>query len=168
MNRSYAWTAIFVVLLLPACFETDVIDDAGFQMWCGNSLCAWSLEEGDIRRVPTWHEHDYAVELVGSPVVLSQQAQRSSAACVRVELIADVEPAAQMTAEIDYDGDGRSDWTTPIDRQGFRSMAWDVRPGVDRGSVFYLRKAGEGRAVVTQLRASSECDDPPDLRRPPY
>jgi hypothetical protein len=160
MNRLYLLAALVLGSTLPACFETDVIDDAGFQIWCGDTLCAWTVEQGQVLRVPTWHEHDYAVELVGAPVVLSQQAQRSSSSCVRVELIADVEPSANMTAEIDYDGDGAIDWKRAIDREGFRSMAWDVRPGNTTASVFYLRKAAEGRAVVTQLRASSECGDP--------
>jgi hypothetical protein len=139
------------------CFETDVIDDAGFQIWCGEELCAWTVETGEIRRVPTWHEHDYAVELVGSPVHLSQAAQDSSSTCVRIELIADVAQGAGVSVAIDRDGDGRVDWTAPVNRSGFRSMSWDVRPGSSGDAVFYLRKDGEGHAVVAQLRASAEC-----------
>lgn len=150
--------ALLGLLALGGCFETDVIDDPGFQFWCGERLCAWQLHEGEIRRVPTWHEHDYGVELVGAPVLLSQNAQKG-ASCLRVELIADVDPAAMVFVEIDRDGDGDVDWSSPIDRQGFQSMAWEVTSGTSADAVFFLRKSAEGRAVVSHLRASTECED---------
>ena len=156
------------LVLLPVCLmtmggycESDVIDDAGFQFWCGDELCAWEREGGAVRKVPTWHEHDYAVELVGAPVVLSQQASRAYAGCVRLELIADVEESAMLSLEVDNGGDGSADWQVQVAGEGFRSMAWELRgrfaPGGD--SIFTLRKLGEGRAVIAQLRASSECED---------
>lgn len=151
---------LFLVLLAVTvgCYETDVIDDAGFQFWCGEQLCAWELHEGDIARVPTWHEHDYGVELLGAPVLLSQQAQRS-ADCLRLELIADVDPVAMLSIEIDRDADGDIDWSSPIDRRGFQSMAWELGSGVRSGAIFFIRKSAEGRAVVSQLRASDECTE---------
>ncbi len=140
--------------------ETDVIDDPGFQFWCGEELCEWDLEEGEIRKVATWHEHDYAVELVGAPVLLANHADGGLPRCMRVELIADVEPRANLTIEIDYEPDGTSDWTVPVAREGFRSLAWEVYPqGSFPDAVFYVRKLGEGRAIIMQLRASSECEN---------
>lgn len=151
--------ASFLLLLtvIAGCYESDVIDDAGFQFWCGAQLCSWHLHEGDILKVPTWHEHDYGVELVGAPVLLSQTA-RGSADCLRVELIADVDPTAMVSIEIDRDGDGDIDWRSPIDRRGFQSMAWELRSGTSADAVFFIRKSAEGRAVVSQLRAFRECE----------
>ena len=155
-----------LAVLVPVCLvtmgsycEVDVIDDPGFQFWCGETLCAWTVEQGAVRKVPTWHEHDYAVELVGSPVVISQQAAEGFGYCVRIELIADVETSAMLTIEIDYGGDGSIDWTSPVSREGFRSLAWEVRPGSEANSdsIFIVRKSGEGRAVLTQLRAYERC-----------
>jgi len=139
--------------------ETDIIDDAGFQFWCGDALCTWEVEEGAVRKVSTWHEHDYAVELLGAPVVLTQPADGSLPSCVRIELIADVEPSAMVVVAIDYGGNGTIDWSAPIYGEGFRSMAWEVRPrsADDYDSVFILRKSNEGRAVIAQFRVSSEC-----------
>ena len=93
-------------LALSAC-ETDVVDDAGFQLWCGETLCVWTLEEGEMDKVSTWHDHDYGVELVGAPVLLSQDA-RASAQCVRLETVSDVDASAVVTVEIDTDGDAES------------------------------------------------------------
>jgi hypothetical protein len=153
---------VFLVTMGNYC-ETDLIDDPGFQFWCGEELCAWQLEAGAVRKAPSWHEHDYAVELVGAPVVLSQQASRGFPSCVRLEVIADVEPRAMVSIEIDYTGDGSVDWQAPIQQEGFRTVAWELREGAapQRDSVFYVRKASEGRAVIMQLRASSECETYP-------
>jgi len=52
-----------------------------------------------------------------------------------------------------------------LNRSGFRSMSWDVRPGSAGDAVFYLRKDGEGHAVVAQLRASDECGQPSSTGR---
>ena len=143
--------------------ETDLIDDPGFQFWCGEELCAWQLEAGAVRKAPSWHEHDYAVELVGSPVVLSQQANRGFPSCVRLEVIADVEPSSMVSIAIDYTGDGTIDWEAPVQQEGFRTVAWELHSGAapQRDSIFSVRKMGESRAVIMQLRASSECETYP-------
>ena len=156
-----------LAVLVPVCLvtmgtycETDLIDDPGFQFWCDDSLCAWELEAGVVRQAPSWHEHDYAVELVGAPVVLSQQASRGFPRCVRLELIADVAMSAMLSIEIDYTGDGSIDWQMPVHQEGFQTVAWELREGAapQRDSIFYIRKLGEGQAVIAQLRASSECE----------
>ena len=113
MNRAALLVSLMMCLASLAACETDLIDDPGFQLWCGEELCAWELEEGEIRKVPTWHTHDYGVDLVGAPVLLSQGAQ-SSASCVRIEVTSRVEEDAMVTVEVDADGDGDVDRTVPV------------------------------------------------------
>ena len=145
------------LMSVAAACETDLIDDPGFQLWSGEQLCTWELEEGEIRKVSTWHDHDYGVELVGSPVLLSQPGQ-SGASCVRIEVTSEVEPSAMVSVEVDADGDGAIDWVVPVQpSDGFVSRMQDVALSVSAG-VFYLRKSGQGRAVVARLRVSAECD----------
>ncbi len=153
-----AVSCIALGLALSAC-ETDVVDDAGFQLWCGETLCVWTLEEGEIDKVSTWHDHDYGVELVGAPVLLSQDA-RASAQCVRLETVSDVDASAVVTVEIDTDGDGESDHVVPVPpTDGYESrsveVVLDLPPKPD--TVYYVRKSGEGRAVLARLRISREC-----------
>ena len=136
--------------------ETDLIEDAGFQLWCGERLCDWDLEEGEIRKVATWHTNDYAVELVGSPVLLSSPAARS-ASSTRVEVVSDIEEGADVAVQIDQEGDGAVDWVVLVPpSDGFVSQVWTSQPAVGDTGVFYVRKSGEGRAIIARLRVSRD------------
>jgi len=149
---------VFVLSGATAC-ETDLIDDAGFQLWCGDRLCAWELEEGEIRKVSTWHEHDYGVELLGAPVLLSQAAQ-DVAVCVRIEVTSEVDAGAMVSVEVDADGDGEVEWSVRLQSsEGFVSRVYDFALHVSTDGVFYLRKLGQGRAVVARFRVSDECGE---------
>lgn len=157
MNRAALLVSLMMCLASLAACETDLIDDPGFQLWCGEELCAWELEEGEIRKVPTWHTHDYGVDLVGAPVLLSQGAQ-SSASCVRIEVTSRVEEDAMVTVEVDAGGDGDVDRTVPVgSSERFVSRVHDVELDVSIDGVFYLRKSAQGEAVVARLRVSEEC-----------
>lgn len=140
-----------------AACETDVVDDTGFQLWCGESLCSWVVEEGEIGKVSTWHEHDYGVALVGSPVLLSQSAQRGACA-VRIEVTSEIDEAATVSVEIDGDGDGVVDRSVVVpSSDGYTSRAWEVGVDLTHEGTIYLRKSGEGHAVIARLRVSAKC-----------
>src|ERR1043165_1367598 len=101
MNRlSFALCLPLVVACQPG-----ALDDPGFDLWCGGSLCKWETEQGSIRRVPTWNEEDYGVELVGKPVVLSQVAnlpQIGSDPCLSFTILGNVDASAEMKLEFDF------------------------------------------------------------------
>lgn len=148
---------VFVAVAGVTC-QTDLIDDAGFQLWCGEELCVWDLEEGEIERVATWHEHDYGVSLVSDDVLLSQPAEYESASACIVTT-SRIEPGAVVSVEIDWDGDGVIDWAQPIPPSDtFVYQAFEG-PGPELGGVFYVRKVGEGEAVLARLRVTGRCSD---------
>lgn len=147
------------LLCMAVTCETDLIDDAGFQLWCGDRLCAWDLEEGSIAKVATWHTHDYGVDLLGPRVVLSAPSSDSTSS-VRIEVTSNIEENATVFLEIDRDGDGAIDWSVFIPpSNGYVSRIWDPDIGVGFDGVFYIRKSGEGRAVLARVRAARR---PPD------
>ena len=40
------------------CGEPPILDNNGFDLWCGDELCHWSTDKGAVERVPTWHSGD--------------------------------------------------------------------------------------------------------------
>ncbi len=141
----------------------DVIEDPTFRMWCGESLCAWKLENGSIQRAPTWHKKDHGVEFVETPTTISQETTKNPK-CLEFTTIADVEPGAQMTIGLDFNRDGTIDAEQPIAATGFREAKTIVTaPAIYDGIRFVLSKKGSGRAVLAQMRVQSrtECTAPP-------
>jgi hypothetical protein len=70
----------------------QVLRDSGFDLWCGDHMCAWNVERGQVQRVPTWNEGDPGVELVGDDVAISQLSPVASTDghCLEFDLIANI------------------------------------------------------------------------------
>jgi hypothetical protein len=130
--------------------------DPGFDLWCGDALCAWKLERGDVRRVPTWHAADAGVELLETDAAIEQFTPVDSrdGTCIRFELIADVAETAQVELGIDIYGDGTSERTFPIPTAHWKALSYvfAVQPPFT-GIRFEIAKHGPGRAVVARMRA---------------
>jgi len=43
----------------------QITRDQGFDLWCGDVLCTWKLERGEIKKVGTWNAKDSGVEMIG-------------------------------------------------------------------------------------------------------
>src|SRR5262245_7363608 len=131
-------------------------EDPGFDEWCGERLCRWELERGEIRKAPTWHERDHGVELVGADVVLSQATDISSQSCLQFELIADIEPAASVYLEMDFLSDGSVEYRERIPSADWKPLAFLVAaPTWYEGVTLVIRKSSAGRAVLARLEVSS-------------
>jgi hypothetical protein len=136
-----------------------IIDDGGFDHWCGDQLCFWKVERGETRRVPTWHAGDDGVELVGDDVAISQLTPVTSADtdCIRFQMVTDIEETAEVHLEADVFGDGTVDW-----RERIPTARWErvtLRIGVAGpydGIRFRITKAGSGRAVLARIYAETE------------
>jgi hypothetical protein len=154
------------VLALPGYECGDVIQDPGFDLWCGAELCAWELEKGTIERVPTWHERDFGVELIGDQVVMSQLAEVNGldVTCIRYEMIADIEDTATLTLEMDLGDDGTIDWQRQIPSSDWALLSYLVTLPTDyQGIRFRIRKEGPGRTILAEIEAveSQGCVDDP-------
>lgn len=128
-------------------------------------------EVGEIKRVPTWHEHDYGVELVGAPVVLTQPFVRGTSGCVLVEAVVNTDPEAKVFIAIDQDGDGTPEWQRELSGEGFESKSWEVDVDVFGDNIITLdpdpverwpgiasvRKTTPGKTIIARLRISKEC-----------
>jgi hypothetical protein len=170
----------FIVLVLMTLFCglmavgcDDLVADPNFHTWCGDQLCSWKLESGQIRKAPTWHRKDYGVELMDSTdatrvTALSQETDNSPR-CLEFTTIADVTPEAQVFIGLDFNRDGTVDYEQPIAATGFREQKTQVTaPLRYYGIRFVITKKGTGRAVLAQMQVKgvSGCTAAPFVPKP--
>lgn len=150
--------ALVAPALLAAPCGGDLLDDASFDLWCGDELCGWALEAGSVEKVATWHSEDHGVGLVGETVILSQLADitEADASCVWLSLVADQEDAVDLTVSLDFMDDGTVDFEHRVTATGFeRSTAQINAPEQYSGMRVRLLKEGGGEAVIAQIRAQA-------------
>jgi len=146
----------------------DILDDPGFDLWCGDELCSWEVEEGEVEKVPTWHEQDEGASLVGPRVAISQLAEVTNldVRCVYFTLLADADPGATLSLELDFLDDGVTEYDHEIPAEDWENIGYHVAaPDWYDGLRFRIRKVGDERAVIAQVRAQSvpsdECVEAP-------
>ena len=140
----------------------QIVDDRGFDMWCGESLCTWRLEKGEIRPASTWHPDDLGVEMLGDDTAISQMTSVNArdGTCVRFTLVADVAEDAEVRLAMDVFGDGSVEMDERIPTADWRKLTYLVRmpPGYS-GVLFRLSKRGTGHAVLANIGAEIAGDD---------
>lgn len=148
----------------------DLLSDPTFKTWCGDRLCSWKLDSGSIRRAPTWHKNDLGVELIdpaGGTTQISQDTDRQPR-CLEITMVADVDPASQVSLGLDFNKDDSVDFTQSIVAVGFREVKTVLTaPRTYTGIRFTITKRGNGRAVLAQIRVREvdNCTAPPVLLR---
>ncbi len=155
---------------LGADCEGNVVQDPTFRDWCGNSLCAWTLDSGRIQRVPTWNPDDFGVAFLDKGTQISQVTQEKQAECLLFTTVADIDPAAQMTLLVDFNNDGVIDFTGPLGATDWHQVQAEISaPPVYSGITFHLRKEGSGTAVLAEMQVVSTtgCTPAPPLVLPP-
>ena len=103
-NKPLFLALIAAPLLGAESCGSDLLADPGFDIWCGEELCSWEVEQGAVEKVPTWHESDSGALLVGEVVVLSQLTQTTSsdADCIQFSLIADQDDDVGLSLQLDF------------------------------------------------------------------
>jgi len=158
---------VLLVLALPLLMagecEAPLVKDSSFDLWCGDMLCAWELDEGTIAKAPTWNEHDHGVALLGSSARISQLLPYGSAdvSCIHFDLLADVGADASVTLELDFDDDGTVDATQALTTGAWTPVEYRwVTPTYFQSVRLSIRKSGAGRAVLARIQASKAADCP--------
>jgi hypothetical protein len=141
---------------LGADCDGDVVQDPTFRDWCGDTLCAWTLESGKIARAPTWSTTDLGVAFVDQGTAISQVTAENQATCLLFTTTADIDPTAQMTLTVDFDNDGTTDVTQALGATDWhRVQTLIATPAGYDGITFRLTKAGTGAAVLAEMRIQS-------------
>ena len=152
-------------MLMGSECEQPLVKDSSFDVWCGDALCDWQVDVGGVEKVPTWHERDYGVRLVGDPAQISQALPFTSdeLSCIHFDLVANVDDSTDVTLTMDFDGGAFSH------QEIIPSGAWTplsyhlVTPSYFQSLRIAIRKTGAGNAVLAQIQASkaSDCSSPP-------
>lgn len=159
--------ALAGVAALVAC-NSDLVDDGKFRSWCGDFLCAWTVDEGTIARVDLPAPHDVGVELGPSPTTLSQRTNVANIACLSFRTIADIGPDADVSLGVDFNGDGSIEFEQPLQVTDFQESRILVSaPPTYSGIRMAISKRGTGRAVLAEFHAeaSNDCTAPGVLLR---
>ncbi len=136
-----------------------LLEDPSFDMWCGDSLCSWEVEEGSVEQVPTWHSGDHGVGMMTDPTVIAQHSLASSADtdCIWFSLMVDSDPGVTVQLELDFRSDGAAEYAHPIPSTDWTTFSYHIRPP-DWFDVmtFRIRKTGTGNATVAQILAERD------------
>ncbi len=172
MNR------LFAILMALAAYPVfcgwqcgpPLTQDPGFDLWCVDNsgehvLCAWELNDGKIARVPTWHRSDYGVEMQSDPTRISQVVEQK-VGCFLFEMLVEKDDGVTVTLEMDFQDDGVIEYSHPLPGDDFRPIVYNLKPPSWYQSVrFIITKTGKGRAVLAQIKVSSDdeanCTDSP-------
>ena len=138
--------------MAPGC-DGDVLSDSTFRLWCGDTLCDWRLDTGQVKQASTWHPDDYGVELVDAPTQISQESSEG-APCMEFSAVADVEAASQTKVLVDWNLDGVTDFEAPVAEThwGRTSTLVFAPDGWGDKLRFFIRKDTAGHSVLAEIR----------------
>jgi hypothetical protein len=160
----------------------QALRDPGYDLWCGEELCAWKIERGEIRRVATWHEGDAGVELVGTDAAISQLSPVDSGdghcrdtdtgskctypdnVCLEFSLLANIDDNAVVDLNVDVFGDGTFEHSQRLPIASWQTVSYKIVIGQPFAGVrFQLAKSGTGVAQLANIGAklARNCDGLP-------
>jgi hypothetical protein len=166
----------------------EALRDPGYDLWCGDELCAWKLERGDIKRVPTWNKGDSGVELVGTDVAIAQLSPLDSAdgqcrdvdgtskctspddVCLEFSLLANIDDNAVVDLNLDIFNDGTIEHTQRLPLGKWQTLSYKIVIGQPFAGVrFELAKTGSGKAQLANIgaRLARDCDGLPVIEPGP-
>jgi len=155
---------IIIAVAALQCGATDcgqAIRDPGFDLWCGEQLCSWKLDHGEVDQIPTWNPGDDGVDLLGSDTAIYQLSPVTSAdgACLQFDVIADVDPGVDARFQVDIFDDGTMDLDLPIPASRWEPLIYRFTiDGPYQGVQFWVVKHSAGHAAFAQLQAHT-CGD---------
>ena len=153
--------ALFLILGAPGCESVamDGIDNASFDIWCGDNPCAWKVEEGRVEPSPTWHRKAMGIRFADDPTRISQVIQVNQLSCVLLAVQGDTSGDAVLHLQVDTCNDGLDaadpnielpdgDWKTI-----FREAS--LTPSCNEARII-LEKTGTGDAVLASADLTAD------------
>jgi hypothetical protein len=139
--------------------DPPVLNDPSFDLWCGDELCSWEVEEGVVMQVDTWTAGDHGVGMMSNPTVISQLSRASSddTDCLWFSLMVDSEAGVTVQLEVDFQDDGINEYEHPIPSTDWTEFSYHIRPPTSFDRIrFRIRKTGDGDATLAQIMADRD------------
>ena len=176
-----ALTGVLLAIVLPACRSGELLQTDDFQkLWCGERLCRWTVDAGEVRRVTTWHELDPEVGLSGPLARLSRIDAVPAGAKLCAVIEVDVGELAdnRLRLEVDLADDGTVELSQPLERGGNQTYqegeplaarfpewypVWPIAgtPGPATSARVSLVKEGPSDVLIRPLRINLRACLPP-------
>jgi hypothetical protein len=150
---------LFLLAAISQLGATDcgnILRDSGFDLWCGDELCAWKVTRGEVLRVPTWNHGDHGVELVGTDTAIQQLSpvNHTDGTCIQFSLIANVSDTAEVHLVVDVEGDGEIELRERIPTSRWQKLSFNLAIAAPYDGIrFELTKRGNGTAVLANIGA---------------
>ena len=106
--------------------DGDIVNDPTFRDWCGDTLCDWTLDAGQIHPVPTWIPEDLGVSFDSTPTQISQVTSENQATCILFTTVANFDASAGMTLLVDFNNDGTIDWQQPLPAAAWANVQTEI------------------------------------------
>ena len=173
MTKRFATSSLVLTLATFTCLMgaddgcggPPVVNNNGFDLWCGAELCYWEVESGEVKRAPTWHENDYGAEFIGPLVAISQYSPVTLFnSCFRFRAVANVEITTRVLVQVDYDDDGTYEVEQQVPTSDWARVEFELAaPRSVDGARFRLSKEGNGEAILAEMQVekADKCSLPP-------
>jgi hypothetical protein len=142
--------------------DSTLVGDPTMDLWCGKTLCAWTVDKGKVQRVTTWHRSDYGVGLVGDEVTLSQLSSQSlhDTDCLEFRLQADHDDGVNLLIEMDLFNNKTVEFSQPLGSDKFVPSIFHLKPPMTAQHVrFIVRKSGSGAATLAEVKIKKVGND---------
>lgn len=143
----------------------ELVRNSSFDAWCDDAPCDWEVE-GRVEQTSTWSSEDPGVAFDG-PGALRQDLGDAVApwrgiSCLEGEVLVDGTP--ELTLELDFDSDGRVEWSRDVRGGSWFTDGFRVRvPLGTRSLALRLANATASAHTIGHVRlvGSQALDCPP-------
>ena len=163
---------VFLVLGVSGCDNDNVapvsdVVNSSFNVWCGDNPCAWTVEEGDVEPVPTWHRSATGIRFASDPTRISQVIRTQYLSCVLLALQGDISGDAVLHFQVDTCNDGLDDGDVDLELPdgNWKTVYREARlvPRCEEARII-LEKTGAGDAMLASAKLTQDsfcAENPP-------
>lgn len=125
---------------------------------CAEILCGWDVASGALAPAASWHEHQRAIALTGTPARITRKVSGvPNIDCLALSFLSSVADDADLELQLDFNDDGSIDAREAVPPVRWRPTELALRAPPEYRSVrISLEKRGAGDVHISSLILSSD------------